>query len=119
MQPKYQAVLLALACAFSGTVACHPSPNASASPPSVAVDEPHDPHLCDLDGGRWCAPCVDGSTCPQGDSGWLCCVGSACVAVVGQAECNGGITGWCDNYTTATKCSPGGACVDVATCHDE
>jgi len=72
------------------------------------------PDLCDLAEGRYCESC-DGPgepTCPQGDSGPLCCQQGVCVAWTG-GDCNGDL-GWCMNYTTET--GPGG--IEEATCWD-
>lgn len=71
------------------------------------------PWLCDLEGGRWCHGCGTGP-CPQGKSGWLCCIGDICVAIKVASDCTTGVWGWCNNYTETT--SPAGN--TTATCHD-
>lgn len=78
----------------------------------VAAATPQ-PWLCDLEGGRWCHGCGTGP-CPQGKSGWLCCVGDICVAIKVASDCTTGVWGWCNNYTETT--SPAGN--TTATCHD-
>lgn len=105
---------LALACTLvTGLVVgfgCSPSRKAQTQTP--------EPNLCDLDGGQYCRPC-DVGQCPQGDSGWLCCVNGICVAVATAGDCGGGTIGWCTNYTTQKQCLPSGWCTETAICHDE
>ena len=71
------------------------------------------PNLCDIDEGRLCSPCgyAGGPQCPtQTSSGWLCCIGGVCVATAVN-DCEGGVLGWCDNYTEDEASG-------AATCHD-
>lgn len=97
-------------------IACAPKPIAT-QPPNMR-SETLEPNLCDLDGGQWCEPCGATHPCPDGSSGWLCCLNGVCVAIETTSECAGGTYGWCANYTESRQCNSVGYCTEVATCHD-
>jgi hypothetical protein len=87
---------------------------------ALLIYPPHEPDLCDLDGGQYCTPCgpepdYSYQCHPAAAEGWLCCLPAGpCVAVATYDDCTGGIAGWCADYTTETL--PNG--VEVAVCED-
>lgn len=104
-------LLLALAFAGSCSVVARPD----AGPPVEAVQPGGMPDLCSYSVG-YCEPCGGAGmpSCPQGDSGALCCSGDVCVIWSGS-HCSGDL-GWCSNYTKEVDPATG---VTVATCHDD
>jgi hypothetical protein len=119
-------VLLAVVVA---TASCNPRASVTAEPitsspaPALAsvetsaapvpAVEHRIPNVCAVFGPPHCVPCP-GSSCPQEDSGLLCCNAVACV-VAGPTDCAANDLYWCSNYSTQQDPATG---ISVATCHD-